>query len=114
MADVAFASSPTPTRGTRVRFLVEIVAMLVVVGIALGQRVQNLDAYTGSFDEGIRSEQLLLMAAGYRPFRDIFASQGPLLLDLLYPFYLLFGQTLAAARSGVVACSLGFSRGMSA
>jgi 4-amino-4-deoxy-L-arabinose transferase-like glycosyltransferase len=46
------------------------------------------------------------MSAGYRPFRDIFASQGPLLLDLLYPFYLAFGQTLTAARAGVVICSL--------
>ena len=73
---------------------------------ALWLRVSNLDAYTGSFDEGIRSQQLLLMAAGYRPFQDIFASQGPLLLDLLYPFYLAFGQTLTAARAGVVVCSM--------
>lgn len=84
----------------------ELVALTGVLGLALWLRVPNLDAYTGSFDEGIRSQQLLLMSAGYRPFQDIFASQGPLLLDLLYPFYLAFGQTLAAARSGVVACSI--------
>ena len=27
----------------------------------------------------------MLMAAGYRPFREIFASQGPLSLDIFYP-----------------------------
>ncbi len=30
------------------------------------------------------------MAAGYRPFRDICASQGPLSLDLFYPTFMLF------------------------
>ena len=85
---------------------VEGVALLGALALGLWLRVSNLDAYTGSFDEGIRSQQLLLMAAGYRPFQDIFASQGPLLLDLLYPFYLAFGQTLTAARAGVVVCSL--------
>ena len=86
--------------------LLEVVALGVALAVALRLRLQNLDAYTGSFDEGIRSEQLLLMSAGYRPFRDIFASQGPLLLDLLYPFFAAFGQTLAAARIGVVVCSV--------
>ena len=91
----------------RVRWrLLESVAFLLALSLAIWPRVSNLDAYTGSFDEGIRSQQLLLMAAGYRPFTDIFASQGPLLLDLLFPFYLAFGQTLAAARSAVVACSI--------
>ena len=61
-------------------------------------RLVNLDAFAGKFDEGIRGAQLLLMAAGYRPFRDIFASQGPLSLDLFYPTFMLFGQTLGAAR----------------
>jgi Dolichyl-phosphate-mannose-protein mannosyltransferase len=84
----------------------EALALGLVLAFALRLRLWNLDAYTGSFDEGIRGQQLLLMAAGYRPFRDIFSSQGPLLLDLLYPFFVLFGQTLAAARAGVVACSM--------
>ena len=37
------------------------------VAVALWLRLSNLDAYTGSFDEGIRSQQLFLMAAGYVP-----------------------------------------------
>jgi 4-amino-4-deoxy-L-arabinose transferase-like glycosyltransferase len=105
MVDLAVAPSASGPR-TRAARLAEVAAIVGLLALAVWLRVPNLDAYTGSFDEGIRAEQLLLMAAGYRPFRDIFASQGPLLLDLLYPFYLAFGQTLTAARAGVVSCSL--------
>src|SRR5205823_2933314 len=41
------------------------------------------------------------MANGFRPFRDIYSPQGVLLLDLLYPFYALFGGSLGAIRLGV-------------
>ena len=77
---------------------------ILLVGLAM--RLVNLDAYSGLFDEGIRVEQLFLMSAGYRPFRDIFAAQGPLLLDLLYPWFALFGRDLAAARLAVGVYSL--------
>jgi hypothetical protein len=86
--------------------IVELVGLLIAFTLAVWLRLDNLGTYTGSFDEGIRSEQMLLMSAGYRPFREIFASQGPLLLDALYPFYLAFGQTLTAIRAGVVIFSL--------
>jgi len=69
--------------------------------VAVAMRLVNLGVYSGLFDEGIRAEQLFLMSAGYRPFRDIFAAQGPLLLDLLHPWFVLFGQDLTAARLSV-------------
>src|SRR4051812_34781495 len=78
----------------------------VVLLVAVGLRLANLGAYSGSFDEGVRAGQLFLMGRGFRPFRDIFASQGVLLLDLLYPFFLAGGQTLIAIRFGVVILSL--------
>jgi hypothetical protein len=87
-----------------------LLAELAVLGglltFALQLRLANLEHFTGSFDEGIRAMQLLLMDHGYRPYRDIFASQGPLLLDLLYPFYVFFGRTLGAIRLGVGLMSL--------
>lgn len=73
-------------------------SLVLLLALAIPSRVLNLDAFAGKFDEGIRGTQLMLMAAGYRPFRDIFASQGPLSLDIFFPTYLLFGQTLGAAR----------------
>jgi hypothetical protein len=77
---------------------------------ALAMRLVNLGAYSGLFDEGIRAEQLFLMRQGFRPFRDIFAAQGPLLLDSLYPLYRLFDwlvdPALVAVRLVPVAFSL--------
>src|SRR5918996_194453 len=72
--------------------------LVVLLAVAITSRLLNLEQFAGKFDEGIRGTQLMLMAAGYRPFREIFASQGPLSLDVFYPTYALFGQTLGAAR----------------
>jgi hypothetical protein len=77
--------------------------------LALAERLINLGAYSGLFDEGIRTEQLFLMTLGYRPFRDIFAAQGPLLLDAFFPFYVVLHtvvEPLVAARLVPVAFSL--------
>ena len=81
-------------------------AAALLMAVAVAMRVVNPGVYSGLFDEGIRVEQLFLMSAGYRPFRDIFAAQGPLLLDLLHPWFVLFGQDLAAARWSVGVYSL--------
>ncbi len=78
---------------------------VLVVAIALPMRLANIASYTGKGDEGIRAEQLLLMARGFRPVRDIFASQGPLSLDVFYPFFVGLGETLAGARLAVVVYS---------
>jgi hypothetical protein len=80
--------------------------LIVLLAAAVPSRLLNLEQFAGKFDEGIRGTQLMLMAAGYRPFREIFASQGPLSLDVFYPTYLLFGQTLAAARLAPALCSI--------
>jgi predicted membrane-bound mannosyltransferase len=84
----------------------ELLVLLGIFLLAVATRAINLDEYSGDLDEGIRGMQLLLMRAGYRPFQDISASQGPLLLDLLYPLYNLYGGSLAAARMAVGTYSL--------
>ena len=58
------------------------------------------------FDEGIALEQLSLMAAGFRPFREIYTSHGPLLLDSFYPFFSAFGGSVTAARLPVLLAGL--------
>ncbi|MCC7105182.1 MAG: glycosyltransferase family 39 protein [Chloroflexi bacterium] len=105
------ARTATPARRSWAAVLARNVLLLLpVLALALAFRLVNLDSYSGLFDEGIRVEQLYLMTWGYRPFRDIFAAQGPLLLDSLYPFYLVgsavLGQTLVAARVAAVCYSL--------
>lgn len=84
----------------------DILAPFVIVAVALPMRLANIGSYSGKGDEGIRAEQLLLMAAGFRPVKEVFASQGPLSLDIFYPFYLALGQTLAGARLAVVVWSV--------
>lgn len=84
----------------------DLAAPLAIVAVALPMRLANIGSYSGKGDEGIRAEQLLLMAAGFRPVKEVFASQGPLSLDVFYPFYLLLGETLAGARLAVVVASL--------
>lgn len=91
---------------SRLALLAEVAILALLLAIAIGMRAINLGAYSGLFDEGIRVEQLFLMSQGYRPFRDIFAAQGPLLLDLLYPLFRLYGGTIEAARMAVATYSL--------
>ena len=74
--------------------------------VAAFMRLVRLSGTSGDLDEGIRGIQLLLMSAGYRPMQEIYSSQGPLLLDMLYPLYRLFGETLGAARLAVGVYSL--------
>ena len=103
------ASRPSvvhPARRAVLAHRLELTAALVVGLGCLAARLVNIDRYSGSYPEGIRAEQLLLMAAGFRPFHDIFSDQGPWLLQTLYPGYALLGGTLAGVRSGVVVASL--------
>jgi hypothetical protein len=97
--------STTTATSRRVPWL-DVGLALFVAAAAVPTRVTNLASFTGKGDEGIRAEQLLLMALGYRPVRDVFASQGPLSLDIFFPFFMASGQTLAGARVAVVVYSI--------
>src|SRR5690349_9900476 len=60
-----------------------------------------------TFDEGVYGSAVLAMRDGARPFREIFSSQGPLQLPLLWLADLVGFRTLDAPRlltvaSGVV------------
>jgi Dolichyl-phosphate-mannose-protein mannosyltransferase len=79
----------------------EALALGVILAGATIMRLVRLGGTSGDLDEGIRGIQLMLMAAGYRPVQEIYSSQGPLLLDMLYPLYRLFGESLASARLAV-------------
>ena len=86
----------------RTRLLLEVVLLVAVLAIAMALRLPDLEGPRSSFpdlfDEGQDAESLLLMSNGFRPYRDIYVSQGPLKLPLMYPGYILFGQTLGAVR----------------
>ncbi|MDP8923132.1 MAG: glycosyltransferase family 39 protein [Chloroflexota bacterium] len=95
-------SVPSMTMRVRpVTWPAETLALGVILVSAAFMRLVHLGNTSGDLDEGIRGIQLLLMSAGYRPVQEIYSSQGPLLLDMLYPLYQFFGETLGAARIAV-------------
>ncbi len=99
-ASFSVRASSTPT------WPAEAVILGGILILAAAMRLVRLSGTSGDLDEGIRGIQLLLMSAGYRPMQEIYSSQGPLLLDLLYPFYHFFGETLGAARLAIGVYSL--------
>jgi hypothetical protein len=79
---------------------------MALLVLSVATRLINLDRYSGSYPEGVRAEQLLLVSAGFRPFKEIFSDQGPWLLQALYPGFLLAGETLFGARITVALASM--------
>jgi 4-amino-4-deoxy-L-arabinose transferase-like glycosyltransferase len=63
-------------------------------------------AFERDYDEGVYWQSLRTMSAGHRLYGQIFYSQPPLFLLSLFPVYLGFGQSLFAARLGVLLLSL--------
>ena len=59
-------------RTSRAGVLAGRLGLIALLALAIPTRVLNLEAFAGKFDEGIRGTQLMLMAVGFRPFREIF------------------------------------------
>ncbi len=62
--------------------------------------------FSDDTDEGVYWQSLRAMAAGHPLFSSVFSSQAPLFLPSVFPFYMAFGQTIAAARIGIVIYAL--------
>ncbi len=74
-------------------------ALLVL--IAAGLYLLPIAGFTRDYDEGVYWQSLRAMAAGHPLFTSVFSSQPPMFLLSIYPFYMAFGQTIAAARIGI-------------
>lgn len=76
-------------------------------GVALVLALQTLQGQGGGeYDEGVYWQSLRAMANGHPLFSEVFSSQPPLFLLSIYPFYMLFGQSLEAARLALLCFSL--------
>ncbi len=82
----------------------QLLAVVAVLAVAL--RLFPLGGGMLDYDEGVYWQSLRAMAAGHPLFAQVFSSQPPAFLDLIYPFYALFGQSIAAARLGIAVYSL--------
>jgi len=73
-----------------------------VVLLGLAAALLRLPSFFASrhllFDDGVYGASAVAMRAGALPFREVFSSQGPLFLPLVYAFDALGGRTLDAPR----------------
>ena len=74
--------------------------------VALMLALQTLQGRGVDYDEGVYWQSLRAMANGHPLFGSVFSSQPPLFLLSVYPFYMIFGQSLTAARLALVFFSL--------
>jgi 4-amino-4-deoxy-L-arabinose transferase-like glycosyltransferase len=80
--------------------------VLLLLGLYLRLHDLGLPFDRDGYDEGVYWQSLRAMAAGHTLYQQIFYSQPPFFLLSVYPFYILFGQTLWAARLGIAVVSL--------
>jgi len=101
-------SGPSPQRGPLWQTLLFVAITLALFALALWMRLHNLGLPfdRDSYDEGVYWQSLRSMSAGYSLYGQIFYSQPPFFLLSVYPTYLLFGQTIWAARLGIALVSL--------
>lgn len=88
--------------------ILTIAFVLALVIIAIAMRLYNLNKlfdYDG-YDEGVYWQSLRAMSAGNALFGQVFSSQPPFFLLSVYPFYMLLGQSIWAARIGIACISL--------
>src|SRR2546421_2907725 len=85
-----------------------VIAVLGIVGITIEMRLYGLSRLFDydSYDEGVYWQTLRAIHAGYSLYDQIFYGQPPLFAFSIYPFYAVFGQSIAAARAGIAALSL--------
>ena len=106
------AESPvaTGTTGMRLDRLID------VVGLGFLALVLRLPAFLSTrhltFDDGVFASSVIAMRDGGVPFREVFSSQGPLFLPLVYVGDLLGGRSLDAPRVAAVASGIAATVGL--
>jgi dolichyl-phosphate-mannose-protein mannosyltransferase len=76
-----------------------LLALLVLS--AAGLYLWPVAGFSRNYDEGVYWQSLRAMAAGHPLYTSVFSSQPPMFLLSVYPFYMAFGQSIAAARIGI-------------
>jgi 4-amino-4-deoxy-L-arabinose transferase-like glycosyltransferase len=95
-------------RGTAWQHLLYACLILALIATSLWLRLHDLGVQfdRDSYDEGVYWQTLRAMSAGYPLYRQVFYSQPPIFMLATFPIYVLCGQTIWAARLGMVLLSL--------
>ncbi len=91
-------SNTDPARSHRSQNLKFKIGWLILFGLALAWRVQNLDAFGLSNDEGAHLMWARLAVEGYPLYSQTQAVQAPLFLESVGLAFRLAGQTIQAGR----------------
>lgn len=87
--------------------LTTLIALLIFgIGVWMRLRDLGLPIDRDGYDEGVYWQSLRAMGSGYHLYQQVFYSQPPFFLLSIFPTYMLFGQTLWAARLGIALVSL--------
>jgi hypothetical protein len=79
--------------------------ILVLIVIAACMRTYHLGGPSRDYDEGVYWQTLNAIKDGYRLYDQVFFSQPPFFIEVVYPFSYL-SRSINAARIGVAAVSL--------
>jgi 4-amino-4-deoxy-L-arabinose transferase-like glycosyltransferase len=84
------------------------IGFVVLLAVAMLMRLYTLGVLfdRDSYDEGVYWQTLRAVSAGFQLYKPTFYSQPPMFLLSVLPTYLLFGQTIWAARLGIALVSL--------
>ncbi|HEX2350972.1 MAG TPA: glycosyltransferase family 39 protein, partial [Ktedonobacterales bacterium] len=88
--------SPAFWRAPLERWLPTLIAL-----VAVALYLPPINQFSSNYDEGVYWQSLRAMQEGHPLYSAVFSSQPPYFLTSIYPFYRLFGQSIAGARVGV-------------
>jgi cellulose synthase/poly-beta-1,6-N-acetylglucosamine synthase-like glycosyltransferase/4-amino-4-deoxy-L-arabinose transferase-like glycosyltransferase len=89
------------TSSGRLGTVLETLTPLAVGAALLAACVARLPARASDPAEGTYWQSLAALAQGHVLYTQVYSTQPPLFLRSLFPFYMVLGQTLGAARLGV-------------
>jgi hypothetical protein len=101
-------SAPRQRKGPSWQLMCTLGVALVMLAVGVWLRLHDLGVPfdRDSYDEGVYWQTLRSMSVGHALYQQTFYSQPPIFLLSVYPFYALFGQSIWAARLGIVVVSL--------
>jgi 4-amino-4-deoxy-L-arabinose transferase-like glycosyltransferase len=101
-------TGPMHTWYEKKRHIGFVIVIFALFALACWMRWHSLDVPfdRDSYDEGVYWQSLRSLAEGHTLYRQVFYSQPPAFLPSVFPAYLIFGQSILAARIGIVLLSL--------
>src|SRR5271156_5450401 len=76
----------------------QVAGLLLVVVVLAAPVYRNLGEYSNFYDGGVYLESARVVSSGFAPYREVFAAQPPLWLELIRGSFAIFGQGMMAGQ----------------